>query len=267
MRNVLHVHDRWRLAAQKPRSVGLPKCLIDPVHALAETRHSTRTERAHAWPESELAPGAEKLAFELEKCVGALELRRVARRQRRIVGKGLVEDLHDDQTLGDHLAIELDYRQEARGDLTEEPLGFIAVAPHGHLLDLEGDLLLLEQQPHLLAVRAPASVVAVERHANVALALPEEAELVVGVGWAGTGRPQLRLGLHALERRRGRERRLEAVPVAHRRALHRRELERRRAATTAAGRDTADRRRHVVQQAGVESRSGGRAAPRAEKAR
>ena len=77
------------LAAQEPRAIGLAKRLIDPVHALAETRHRPRTERPHAWPKGELTPCTKELAFELEEGVGALELRRAARRQRRILRKRL----------------------------------------------------------------------------------------------------------------------------------------------------------------------------------
>jgi len=84
------------------------------------------------------------------------------------------------------------------------------------VFDAVRHLLLLEQQPHLLAVGAPARVVAVEHYPHILLRLAKEPQLVLAVRWAlarstlGLLRQQPRArcralghGLERVPRRRG----------------------------------------------------------------
>lgn len=85
-------------------------------------------------------------------------------RQHGLLWKLSLEQLHDKRRLGDDSAIELQHRQHARRNLLRERRLLVAVAPHVDLLDGVGDLLLLEEEPHLLAVGAPCRVIAIQVH-------------------------------------------------------------------------------------------------------
>ena len=102
--------------------------------------------------------------------------------RRPFTAECLVQHLHDRQAVRHEVAVDLDRRQEAVGHLVEEPARLVAVAPHVDLVDPVRYPLLLQQQPHLLAVRTPRGSVAEQRHAHLALGLgSEESQAGVGV--------------------------------------------------------------------------------------
>ena len=114
-------------------------------------------------------PGREELALEAQQRLHPRVLLRVGRRagQHRVLWEGLLDGHDDVIRLADHLAVDLGDRDAATRLQRPEPRRLVSVAVHVHLLDRVRHALLLEREPHLLAVRAPGRRVAVERHARL----------------------------------------------------------------------------------------------------
>ena len=87
-------------------------------------------------------------------------------------------------TFGYYLAINGNSWQIPRGHYLFVPVLFGPITEHGDLLDPVWDLVLLEPEPHLLAVGAPGMVVTVESHSNILLGLSKESKARLSVGGA-----------------------------------------------------------------------------------
>ena len=98
--------------------------------------------------------------------------------------KRLLKCLQDQIAFGDQMTVQLKGRQHPGGDDLLEPALLLAVAEHRHLADPVGDPLLLQPQPHLLAVGAPGVVIAVEGDAHLGFRPTKQAQAGLRIGGA-----------------------------------------------------------------------------------
>ena len=87
--------------------------------------------------------------------------------------KGRFQFPQDHITLGDQAAIQLEGGEHPGGHPLLEPRLLLPVTEHRHLADPVRNPLLLQPQPHLLAVGTPGVVIAVERHPHLTLRAAE----------------------------------------------------------------------------------------------
>ena len=144
------------------------------------------TEARAAQP---LAPGAKQHALQLAQGqhLGVGHTRAQA-------AKGPFEGLENAVALGDQATIELQGREHAGGHQPPKPGFLLAVAKHGDLANPVGDPLLLQPQPHLLAIGAPGMVVAKQGDPHALLRLTKQTQTGLGAGGSvdqiGWGRRQ-----------------------------------------------------------------------------
>ncbi len=140
-----------------------------------------------------LAPGAKQAPLQLAQCKNIRVLQTLCQRAKR-----LLERLENQVAFRDQVTIKLEGGQHPGGNDLLKPALFLAVADHRDLANPIRDPLLLQPQPHFLAVRAPGMVIAVEGDAHLRLGPPEQAQPRLGIG--GPLHP-LMLQLRLAERR------------------------------------------------------------------
>ena len=187
-RHPFHVGHKHQIGGAEPRAQqerprGGKKRLLQgrgkPLELLAPRLFlSGRTARG-AQP---LAPGAKEQPLQLPQ-----------RQHRRIPhgraegAEGSLQGLKDAITFRDHAAIQLQGREHARGHQLLEPALLLAVAKHRDLADPVGDPLLLEPQPHLLAVGAPGVVIPIQGDPHLRFGAAKQPQGGLGIGGAVNG--------------------------------------------------------------------------------
>mmetsp|Transcript_30589 Transcript_30589/g.55023 ORF Transcript_30589/g.55023 Transcript_30589/m.55023 type:complete len:501 (+) Transcript_30589:1285-2787(+) len=162
-----------------------------PLHLV----HGSHKHALAPSPCQPLKPGPKHLALQREQGGDTGPCRGVVLWAEGSLGEFGLQRSENFVAVGNALALDLRCWEQLPelGDILS---GFVPITAHVDLLHAVADLLLLQGQPHLLAVGAPASMITVQLHLNIfRFVITKEAEKREGIGLSTSLKPRTETAL------------------------------------------------------------------------